>query len=212
MSRRTGIGLSRERVVSAGLRLADRDGVDALTMRRLGRELGVEAMSLYGYVANKQDLLEGVLARVYSEIPRPDGGPPVPWPERLRTIARQFRAVLLRHPNIVALVAARPVTGQAGVHMVEATLCALRTAGLDLVQANQALNVVVGFTVGHVADQVGEGTPVGTDDGADGIDRERFPNVTARAALDTDHDTEFEVGLDVIVAGIGRLATRVPAT
>ena len=208
MSRRTGIGLSRDRVVQAGLRLVDRDGVEALTMRRLGRELGVEAMSLYGYVDNKQDLLEGVLARAYAELPYPD--PPGPWPRRLRTIAGQFRSVLLRHPNIVGLVAARPVTCQAGVHMVESALAALRDAGLDLVQANQALNVVVGFTVGHVADQVGDGTLVGTSGPVDGLDPERFPNVTERAELDTDHDVEFELGLDVIVAGISRLADPMP--
>jgi AcrR family transcriptional regulator len=195
-------------VVQAGLRLVDRDGVEALTMRRLGRELGVEAMSLYGYVDNKQDLLEGVLARVHAELPTPD--PPGPWPQRLRTIARRFRTVLLRHPNIVGLVAARPVTSQAGVHMVESALAALRDAGLDLVQANQAVNVVVGFTVGHVADQVGDGTPVGTVGSVDGLDRERFPNVAERAALDADHDAEFELGLDVIVAGISRLAESMP--
>src|SRR5687767_10217410 len=103
MSRRTGIGLTRDRVVQAGLRLVDRDGVEALTMRRLGRELGVEAMSLYGYVDNKQDLLEGVLARVYAEMPTDAEGP---WTTRLRTIAGRFRSVLLRHPNLVGLVAA----------------------------------------------------------------------------------------------------------
>jgi len=176
-------------------------------MRRLGRELGVEAMSLYGYVDNKQDLLEGVLARVYAEMPTDAVGP---WTTRLRTIAGRFRSVLLRHPNLVGLVAARPVTCQAGVQMVESTLAALRDAGLDLVQANQALNVVVGFTVGHVTDQVGDGTLVRTGEVVDGLDRERFPNVTERAALDADHDAEFEVGLDVIVAGISRLADPMP--
>ena len=209
MSRRTGIGLTRDRVVQAGLRLVDRDGVEALTMRRLGRELGVEAMSLYGYVDNKQDLLEAVLACVHAEMPTVD--PSGPWPQRLRAIAGGFRAALLRHPNIVGLVAARPVTNQAGVHMVESTLAALRDAGLDLVQANQALNVVVGFTLGHVADQVGAEKLVGTGEAAvDGLDRERFPNVTERALLDGDHDAEFEVGLDVIVAGISRLADPMP--
>ena len=206
-------------------------------MRRLGRELGVEAMSLYGHVDNKQDLLEAVLACVHAELPEVD--PALPWAGRLRRIAGEFRAALLRHPNIVGLVAARPVRSQAGVHMVEATLAALRDAGLDLVQAYQALNVVVGFTVGHVAEQVGEerrraalaeaaadaaddgsrrgdgvagGEPVADlgDGAADGLDRERFPNVAERALLVADHDAEFEVGLDVIVAGISRLAEAMP--
>src|SRR6266540_6177235 len=98
MSRRTGVGLSRERVLQAGLRLVDREGVDALTMRRLGKELGVEAMSLYGHVANKQDLLDGVVECVYAELPQCSlmSGP---WHERLRSVAHRIRQVLLHHPN-----------------------------------------------------------------------------------------------------------------
>lgn len=162
-------------------------------MRRLGKELGVEAMSLYGYVANKQDLLEGVLARVYEEMPRCGAGT---WEERLRAIARRLRHVLLRHPNVVCLVAARPIAGEGGLHMVESALAELRD-GLGLVNAHRALTVVMGFTVGHVATQVGGvGEPRRPDDS------ERFPNVSA---LSVDHDAEFEVGLDVIVAGVSRL-------
>jgi len=210
MSRRTGVGLSRERVLQAGLRLVDRDGVDALTMRRLGKDLGVEAMSLYGYVANKQDLLEGVLARVYAEMPR-TGAAPGPWEQRLRRIAQQFRQVLLRHPNVVGLVAARPVTSEGGLHLVESALAELREAGLDLVSANQALNVAVGFTVGHVANQVGHLESASSRPEADELDRERFPNVTERAALSVDHDAEFDLGLDVIVAGVSRLVDVMPS-
>jgi AcrR family transcriptional regulator len=204
MSRRTGVGLTRERVLQAGLGLVDREGVEALTMRRLGKELGVEAMSLYGYVTNKQDLLDGVLARVYEEMPRYIAAPG-PWEQRLRVIARQFRQVLLRHPNVVSLVAARPVTSEGGLHLVESALAELRDAGLDLVSANQALTVVVGFTVGHVANQVG-----GVGEPPAPGDRERFPNVTESAALSVDHDAEFEVGLDVIVAGVSRLVGSMP--
>ena len=153
-------------------------------MRRLGKELGVEAMSLYGYVANKQDLLEGVLARVYEEMPRCGAGT---WEERLRAIARRLRHVLLRHPNVVCLVAARPIAGEGGLHMVESALAELRD-GLGLVNAHRALTVVMGLG--------GVGEPRRPDDS------ERFPNVSA---LSVDHDAEFEVGLDVIVAGVSRL-------
>lgn len=177
MSRRTGVGLTRERVLQAGLGLVDREGVEALTMRRLGKELGVEAMSLYGYVANKQDLLDGVLARVYEEVAPVVTGT---WEERLRAIARQVRHVLLRHPHVVGLVAARPVSGARGLHVVESALAELRDAGLDPVSAQQALTLVLGFAVSHVANQVG---------GVGG----------------PGHDAEFEVGLDVIVAGVSGL-------
>jgi len=182
MSRRTGVGLTRERVLQAGLGLVDREGVEALTMRRLGKELGVEAMSLYGYVANKQDLLDGVLARVYEEVAPAVTGR---WEQRLRATARQFRQVLLRHPHVVCLVAARPVSRDGGLHVVESALAELGEAGLDSVTAHQALTVVLGFTVSHVANQVG------------GVGGPR-------------HDAEFEVGLDVIVAGVSRLVGSMP--
>jgi AcrR family transcriptional regulator len=198
MSRRTGIGLSRERVLQAGLRLVDREGVEALTMRRLGRELGVEAMSLYGHIANKQDLLDGVVDCVYAELPS-TGPDPGPWPERLRTTACEFRQVLLRHPNVVGLVASRPVSSQGGLELIESALLGLRDAGLDIAQASQALSVVVGFTVGHVANQVGSGSPE-----AD-VDWDQFPNVIEWADLDVDPDAEFELGLDLILAGVSHL-------
>lgn len=188
--------------------MVDREGVEALTMRRLGKELGVEAMSLYGYVANKQDLLEGVLARVYAEVP--EEGLTGSWEQRLRTIAQRFRQVLLRHPHVVCLVAARPVGSEGGLHLVESALAELREAGLDLVSANQALTVVVGYTVGHVANQIGHECGAAALDDVGGLDREQFPNVTERAALSIDNDAEFELGLDVIVAGVDRLADTMP--
>jgi len=208
MSRRTGAGLSRERVLQAGLELVDREGVGALTMRRLGRELGVEAMSLYGYVVNKQDLLDGVLDCVYDEMPRSlavDG----PWQERLRVTARMFREVLLRHPNTVSLVAARPVMSEGSLGLVESALAELRRIGLDVVRANQVLTVVVAFTVGHVASEVGDSDrPSAQELQAfhHALDRARFPNVADRAAMGTiNRDAEFALGLDFIVAGVERL-------
>lgn len=208
MSRRTGAGLSRERVLQAGLELVDREGVGALTMRRLGKELGVEAMSLYGYVANKQDLLDGVLDCVYDEMPRSivvDG----PWQERLRVTARMFREVLLRHPHAVSLVAARPVMSEGSLGLVESALDELRRIGLDITRANQVLTVIVAFTVGHVASEVGDSDrPTAQEVQAfhHSLDHHRFPNVADRAALASiDRDAEFALGLDFIVAGVERL-------
>ena len=206
MSRRTGVGLSRERVLQAGLQLVDRDGVDALTMRRLGKELGVEAMSLYGYVANKQDLLDGVVDGVYAEIPESIdtyGS----WREQLRVTALHFRRVLLHHPNMVGLLAKRLATGEGGLALVEAMLCELLRAGLDLDQAHQVVTVVVGFTVGHAANQVG-GVPLPPAGSAtngvaiDELDGTRFPNIAARTGVEIDHEADFELGLDFIVAGV----------
>lgn len=208
MSRRTRPGLSRERVLQAGLKLVDEEGVNALTMRRLGKELGVEAMSLYTYVSSKQDLLDGVLECVYEEMPKVvsiDG----PWQERLRSAARAFRQVLLRHPNTVALLAARPVRNEGSLNLVESSLSELRATGLQLRQADQVLSLIVAFTVGHVASEVGDGHDRPIDDFDTfyrSLDRSRFPNVAARVDLGApDRDAEYALGLDFIVAGIERM-------
>jgi AcrR family transcriptional regulator len=202
-------------VLQAGLQLVDREGVGALTMRRLGKELGVEAMSLYGYVVNKQDLLDGVLDCVYDEMPRTiaiDG----PWQERLRLTACMFRDVLLRHPNTVSLVAARPVMSEGSLGLVESALAELRRIGLDITRANQVLTVVVAFTVGHVASEVGDSErPTAQEMQAfhHTLDRNRFPHVADRADLGTiDRDAEFALGLDFIVDGVERLVRSSLAT
>ena len=174
MPPRTRAGLSRERVLRTALELVDRDGVDALTMRRLGRELGVEAMSLYSYVDNKQDLIEGVVEQVFKEMPLITPGPGS-WQERLRINAAMFRSVLLRHPRAVRLVAGRPLITEGTVAFVESALVELRSTGLDLATADRVLEVIASFTLGHVAENLGdEDRPARIHKGHE-IDRGRFP-------------------------------------
>lgn len=186
--------------------------MNALTMRRLGKELGVEAMSLYTYVASKQDLLDGVLECVYQEMPKVisvDG----PWQERLRSASRAFRQVLLRHPNTVALLAARPVRNEGSLNLVESSLGELTATGLKIDQADQVLSLIVAFTVGHVASEVGDGYERPIDDFEAfhrSLDRGRYPNVVARSAHGPpNRDKEFALGLDFIVAGIEQLINDV---
>ena len=203
MSRRTSAGLSRERVVEAALKLVDRESVGALTMRRLGRELGVEAMSLYGYVQNKQDLLDAVVDRVYGELAPPavNGS----WQAQLRQVARSLRQMLLRHPNVVNLVAARPVLSAGNLGLAEGALCQLRRCGLGLEPASQVVTVVVTFTVGHVASEV-DPKLSGQRGVVPVVDPGRFPNVAERCLLGPlDNDASFDLGLDFVVAGVERL-------
>jgi AcrR family transcriptional regulator len=205
MPPRTRAGLSRERVLRTALELVDRDGVDALTMRRLGRELGVEAMSLYSYVENKQDLIEGVVEQVFKEMPLITPGPGS-WQERLRINAAIFRSVLLRHPRAVRLVAGRPLITEGTVAFVESALVELRSIGLDLATADRVLEVIASFTLGHVAENLGdEARPARIHKGHE-IDRARFPNV--RSVQDEhppDPDAEFALGIEFVIAGISRL-------
>jgi TetR/AcrR family tetracycline transcriptional repressor len=195
--------LSRERVLRAALALVDREGVEALTMRRLGRELGIEAMSLYGYVQSKQDLVEGVVEQVFRQMPLVVPGPG-PWQDRIRRHAALYRQVLLDHPNAVRLVAGRPLVTEGTAAFVESALAELRSLGLDLDTADRVLGVIAGFTLGLVAEQVGGQTRASFDPGP--VDAARFPLVAALGVMKpTDYDREFELGLDFIIAGLERL-------
>jgi AcrR family transcriptional regulator len=197
-------GLSRERVLRSALDLVDREGVDALSMRRLGRELGVEAMSLYSYVENKQDLIEGVVEQVFREMPLIAPGPG-PWAERLRTHASTFREVLLRHPNAVRLVAGRPLVTPGTMAYVESALVELQAYGLDLATADLVLGTIASFVIGSVSEQAGEQArqQAGYARKPGDADAVRYPNVTGITGTATaDRDTEFSFGLAVLVTGI----------
>jgi TetR/AcrR family tetracycline transcriptional repressor len=206
MARRT--PLSRDRVLRAALDLVDREGVDALTMRRLGRELGVEAMSLYGYVDSKEDLIEGVVEQLFRQMPLIVPGPGR-WQDRLRRHARAYRAVLLDHPNAVRLVAHRPLTTEGTAAFVESALAELQAIGLDLEMADRVLGVIASFTLGQVSEQVGDEVRADVAParpGGDTVDARRFPRLAAVGEMKpTDYEREFDLGLDFIVVGLERL-------
>jgi AcrR family transcriptional regulator len=206
VSRRT--PLSRDRVLRAALDLVDREGVDALTMRRLGRELGVEAMSIYGYVDSKGDLIEGVVEQMFRQMPLIVPGPGR-WQDRLRRHAGAYRSVLLDHPNAVRLAARRPLNTEGTAAFVDSALAELRGLGLDLAMADRVLGVIASFTLGHVAEQVGDELRARTPAPRplhETIDGDRFPHLAAVGEMKpTDYDQEFDLGLDFIVAGLERL-------
>jgi TetR/AcrR family tetracycline transcriptional repressor len=205
--------LSRDRVLRAALDLVDREGVDALTMRRLGRELGVEAMSLYGYVENKQDLIEGVVEQVFRQMPLIGPGPGL-WQDRIRRHASTYRAVLLAHPHAVRLIGGRPLVTEGTATFVELALAELVGIGLDLIVADRVLGVIGAFTLGQVAEQVGDivrddDAEPGPPPGSKIADPTRFPRLAAVGEMKpADYDEQFELGLDFIVAGIERLLAQ----
>ncbi|MEO1268258.1 MAG: TetR/AcrR family transcriptional regulator C-terminal domain-containing protein, partial [Myxococcota bacterium] len=121
--------LSRKKILAAAVQVMDRDGLKTLSMRRLGVELGVEAMSLYRYVANKSALLDGIFETILGELKAPVGSGD--WRTDVRHTARQFRAVLEAHPNAVLLFATRPAVTPASLDFVEASLAILIDAGFS---------------------------------------------------------------------------------
>ncbi|MCB9762085.1 MAG: TetR/AcrR family transcriptional regulator C-terminal domain-containing protein [Alphaproteobacteria bacterium] len=138
--------LTREAVLSAAMRLADREGVDALSMRKLARALRVEAMSLYNHVANKDDLLDGLVDRVIGEIELPTLGGD--WREAMRRRALSAHDVLMRHPWATLLILSRVNTGPAMLRYIDATLGCLREAGFSWALADYAWNTLDGHVYG----------------------------------------------------------------
>ncbi|PHQ48819.1 tetracycline repressor protein class H [Streptomyces cinnamoneus] len=197
-------GLTRHRILDAALELVDREGRTALTMRRLGTELGVEAMTLYHHVPNKDALLDGLVERVFAEaLPLADED--ADWRTLLRTYAFSLREALLRHPGVLPLVAGRPAVTPATLDAVERGLGALTSAGFPLGPAVDALNSLSLFVIGHTAAEAA-GPPADAPGSAawlTGLDAERHPLVVEAAATGagTDDARRFRFAVEALLAG-----------
>src|SRR5579859_6257771 len=132
--------LTRERVMAAAIELADRDGIESISMRKLAQELGVEAMSLYTHVRNKEDLLDGIVDAVIGMIPV--DGDAVDWSSSLRRMALGARGVMLRHPWAPRVIETRTAPGPAGIAYVNAVLGILREGGFSVGHAHHALHIL----------------------------------------------------------------------
>jgi AcrR family transcriptional regulator len=159
MSRRP---LSRQRIVRAALRMIDRDGVEGLSMRRLGAALGVEGMALYRHVGNKQQLLEGVVELLLEdlEIPPVDSAS---WTDAWYAIARSYRRIARRHPGAFPLLALSPLATAARFERAQAPLGILRAAGFTERGAERAFRTLLSYADGYLmrelADHDGELSP-----------------------------------------------------
>ena len=151
--------LSRPLIVATAIRLMDKEGVQHLTMRHLGEELGVEAMSLYRYVDGREDLLEGVVDMLVDQIrmePDDANGPVDGWQSYLQRLAHSVRAVALAHPRIFPLVATRHPAAPwlrpplRSLRIVEDFLAALLSRGFTEVQAVHAYRAFSSFLLGHL--------------------------------------------------------------
>jgi AcrR family transcriptional regulator len=141
--------LSRERVLRAAVELADESGIEALTMRALGRRLGVEAMSLYNHVGNKDDILDGISDLVLGDIEVPPSG--TEWKAAMRHRAISAHGVLLAHPWAAMLIMSRYNIGPGMTRYLDATLGRLREGGFTIDGALDAWNTLdshlYGFTL-----------------------------------------------------------------
>lgn len=214
--------LNRERVLQAAVDLADRSGLDALTMRRLGSELGVEAMSLYKHVANKDEILDGILELVIAEIDVPDSG--TEWKQAMRRRAESARAVLVQHSWAVGLLEARGSTDPAALRYIDAIIGILRAAGFSLRNAAHAFSLLDSYIYGHVIQEVNltkgdpdeAETPAKVDSSAtDPLAPHEYPHLRElqQEAMNSPHsfDEEFAFGLNLIIDALDSTISDLPA-
>jgi AcrR family transcriptional regulator len=204
--------LTRKRVLRAAIRLADKGGIESLSMRKLAQALGVEAMSLYNHVENKEDVLSGIVDIVAGEIEVPAIG--ADWKEAIRRRAISAHEMLLRHPWASLLIVARINVGPAMLRYVDSTLGCLREAGFSYEMADHAWNAidshVYGFTLqklnfviepSEYADTAEEYLPL--------IPADEFPylNGLSQQVIGGTYDGvhDFEFGLELILDGLERL-------
>jgi AcrR family transcriptional regulator len=207
------IPLTRERVLRAALALVDENGIESLTMRRLGEAVGVEAMSLYNHVANKVDLLDGLIDLVFGEIelPSAEGS----WKAAMRRRAISTRTVLSAHPWAVGLMESRTSPGPATLRHHDAVLGCLLGAGFSLELAAHAYSVLDSYIYGFALQE--RGLPFDTPEESAALAQvmvEQFPaeeyprlaRFTFEYVLQPGYDfgTEYEYGLDLVLDGLER--------
>ena len=139
--------LSGDQVVTTAIQLADRDGLGGLSMRRLAEELGITAMSLYGYVPSKAELLDVMADRAYAEIPA-RGRPAAPWQATLTALAERHWALLLSHPWLLQIAASRPLLGPSLTAFYDAELAAVDGLGLTDVDLDLIVSLLDDYVRG----------------------------------------------------------------
>ena len=205
--------LSRERVVRAATARADAGGIESLSMRRLGEELGVEAMSIYTHVTNKEDLLDGMTDAVFAEIELPAGGDD--WRTAMRTRAISTRDVLARHPWATPLMQSRTHPGPATLRHHDTVIGVLRASGFPIALTAHAFSALDSYIYGFALQQralpfeTGEQTAELAQSIMASFPADQYPHLvelTVEHVLQPGYDygEEFEFGLDLLLDGLER--------
>ncbi len=203
------IPLSRERILLAAIVLADQGGFESLSMRKIAQELGVQAMSLYNHVANKDDLLDGIVDIVISEIEVPDLG--VDWQTAMRRRAKSAHEVLLRHPWATMPIVSRINVGPAMLRYIDATLGCLLEAGFSAEMVDRAWNAIdshiYGFTLQELNSPIATTEYVNTaQEYIPNIPADKYPymNRLTHYLIDGHYDgiADFNFGLELILNGL----------
>jgi AcrR family transcriptional regulator len=207
-------GLNKPRVVAEAIRLADLEGVDGLSMRRLAGALGAGAMSLYHYVTNKDELLDAMIDIVFDEIELPPKE--TDWQSAMRQRSVSAREVLARHPWAIVLMESRRTPGPANLRHREAVVACLRTAGFSVIMATHANWLIDSYVYGYALqeaslpfDTADELADMADDVFMPQLDPQQFPylNETAGALFAAGYDPtqEFDFGLDLVLGALESL-------
>jgi len=215
--------LTRELVLSAALELVDAEGLDALTMRRLGQVLGRDPMSLYRYAENRAALLDGVSELVLNELSIFPADPD--WKAQLRRIAHDLRLLALRHPNVVPLLVTRPLSTPLGLRPLgtlrplEQILALLIDAGFVPADALHVYRAYYGFLYGHILNELQEYIVDPEENeallrlGLHRLPAKDFPLLRALAPVLVDYDGEAELdqGITILLSGLETHLSRAAA-
>lgn len=209
--------LTREKVLKAAVALADAEGIESLTMRRLGEVLGVEAMSLYNHVASKDDMLDGMIDVVYEEIDLPKD--PRSWRSAMRRQAISVREALSRHRWAISLMESRVRPGPANMRHHDSVIQILLGAGFSIESALHAFSVLNSYVYGFALQELT--LPFETHEELEDVAKTilqqfpsgEYPHLAKAVELyvtkpDYAYADEFEFGLDLILDGLERLRRR----
>ena len=204
--------LTRQRVLEAAVELADREGIESVSMRRLGQELGIEAMSLYTHVRSKEDLLDGMVEVVFQQVParRRRGG----WKATLRRTILGARDVLVRHPWAPAIIETRTQPGPGMLRQYDTVMGILREGGFSLAMTHHAIHLMGSRLLGFVQELNDDpDQPIEVVTAMADQLRPTLPHV-AEMAVGVSHqgglggcdtDAEFVFALDFLLDGLERL-------
>ena len=211
-----GAGLTREKVLSAALEIADSEGLEALSFRRLAAHFGVTPMALYRYVESKDALFDslGDLVLGELELPESEGGD---WRQQLRAVAHSFRERLIAHPSVIAIFLSRPMFTPAATRTAEAMLGLLRSAGFPPERAVLLYQQIVRYLLALALLETGGGPRLSADERRqqarmalitlETLPPEQYPNLVAAAPyLAAPHDPAagFDQSLDLLIEGLER--------
>lgn len=206
--------VTKERIMNAAVELADHSGIAAVTMRRLAEHLGVEAMSLYNHVANKEQILDGVVDMVLGEISLPEADEE--WRSAMRRRAHSARDVFSRHPWALSVIETRSAPGSASIRYYDAVLGCLRRSGFSIAGAGHVFAVLDAYIFGFALQE--QSLPFETVEDRSEIaahifhyfpstDYPYFAEFITEHALEPGYSfaAEFDVGLELILSGLEEL-------